>query len=278
MEPQTVISVIARVKEVVGISLSEGAVLPLVMGFQVLPGIVLGTLGAAIGYGAEKLFQWKLDRQAMLVFARLKSGSKEGFVLYLRPFSTTGRVLQQTAPRPALPGSPADVLKPYEHELESFLLKGARRFGPLIALGAPGEAIGAGRISSTDENWQEYVKVLTREAIAIFCVPIANAGTLWEIQWLQLEGYLSKTVFVMPKALRKKERAYFDSEWERSKRTLAAYEIDLPTYAKDGALFEVRPDGTSGNLRSLDLSKPKTASEALRMLVDRAKHNSQPCA
>jgi hypothetical protein len=51
------------------------------------------------------------------------------------------------------------------------------RRAPLVALGKPGEAIGAGRIFTDDATWQADIATLMRRAKGILIVPSDRDGT-----------------------------------------------------------------------------------------------------
>ena len=55
---------------------------------------------------------------------------------------------------------------------------------PLVAFGRPGEQIGAGRIMTAEERWQEDIELLATAALVIFLFPSTRPGTLWETDWL----------------------------------------------------------------------------------------------
>jgi hypothetical protein len=74
-----------------------------------------------------------------------------------------------------------------------------RWLSPIIGLGRPGEAIGAGRILTSEEEWKTIAARMIDQAMYIICIPSSHAGTLWEIDRIVECGLLSKTFFIMPR-------------------------------------------------------------------------------
>jgi hypothetical protein len=74
-------------------------------------------------------------------------------------------------------------------------------YGPVIAIGRPGEAIpplGAAREYLRNESWQSRLKELSASARMLVLVLGRTEGVLWEIRRVISAGLLSKTVFVLP--------------------------------------------------------------------------------
>jgi hypothetical protein len=130
------------------------------------------------------------DLLSEALLAKLSTSSKadDPFILYLRPFVSTGA-----------------VTTPMRMELEEQLSAAVRPFGRFVALGSslekevgfePGSDIVAGRIKCTDAHWQEAVRHLMREALLIVIVASSRPGTRWEIEHVLAEYYITKTVFI----------------------------------------------------------------------------------
>jgi hypothetical protein len=143
----------------------------------------------------------------------MRSGA-EPFFLYLRPFASTGgvRVLRRVAKRKRArssyfgsdprfnpgPGYQYKLVAVW-NDLETLLEAALRAYGPLVALGRPGEQLGAARIPSDEASWKELVEELMRQARLIFLLPSDDAGTAWELSLLRTDrALLRKTVFVVP--------------------------------------------------------------------------------
>lgn len=169
------------------------------------------------------------------------------FALYLRPFAVTDRL-----------GFYGISAKWGGVDLEALLAHSCRSWGELLALGQPGEAIGAGRIVSSDEDWKNKFHLLAERAKIIIVIPAINEGTFFEIAWLKSNRLLRKTIFVMPPKtlLRMSERAQlaFTPNYDRTAKDYAknwedvrarAEDIGLrfPPYAQRGALIESSSDG-----------------------------------
>ena len=108
------------------------------------------------------------------------SGPERSFGVYLRPFVTTNRV-------------PLGRM-----DLETLLAYSFAPLLPFVALGRPGEHVGAGRIQTTDDHWQDKIAAMLERSALILCIPTARPGTMWELGQLRTRGLLTKTIFIMP--------------------------------------------------------------------------------
>jgi hypothetical protein len=98
------------------------------------------------------------------------------FCLYLRAFESTGKLhvpLYLRVRRKCVWVAQRLVTD----DLESHVSLSAGRRAPLVALGKPGEAIGAGRIFTDDATWQADIATLMRRAKGILIVPSDRDGT-----------------------------------------------------------------------------------------------------
>jgi hypothetical protein len=193
-----------------------------------------------------KRIEWQLRRNRLVNIqqemdtrasdlARLVEATDEGFVppsgdygLYLRAFQTT------------------DKLHVNGIDLETTLAYSLRDMLPIVALGQPGEHLGAGRIETTDEHWQEEILRLMDNARLILIVPSHRPGTVWEILTLREEQYLSKTIFIMPpdRAEIKLEGLPYSALWALAVAELRKHGVKLPEHFKNGLLFRLLTDGT----------------------------------
>ena len=170
------------------------------------------------------------------------------YFLYLRPFFLTGRL---SLANPEYGQFPA-LVKHYSEgkliDFETMLELALRESGPLVALGQPGEMIGAGRLKVPEEDWKPNFEALARGAKAIFVIPSHRTGTRWEIEWLQKEAYLSKCFFIMPPMakesfemdFRRRRRLGIGSCWQQAQSALADSGIDLPAYLPGGPSSSLR--------------------------------------
>lgn len=185
------------------------------------------------------LVQNRRDEMAAKIF---DSGLTIPFALYLRPFAVADRLSFY-----GLSTKWGGV------DLESLIANACRPWGPLLGLGRPGEAIGAGRIYSSDEDWEEMFFRLAEKARSIIVVPAISTCTFLEIEWIKSNGFLSKTIFLMPPTthLRISEMASlaftsnhglserdYAKNWEDVRVRLCGLGIVLPPYAQGGSLIQ----------------------------------------
>lgn len=160
------------------------------------------------------------DIAASLGGADAAPGRPQHFGVYLRPFFVTGQ----------LPVAGIDVETALVYSLQPVL--------PIIALGQPGEHVGAGRIETSEDSWQAEILPLLEDASLIMVIPSHRSGTRWEIGVLRRHGYLDKTVFIMPPDMPFAEGRYAD-EWSRTVDTLRLDGIDMPVYDRRGRFFKL---------------------------------------
>ena len=146
------------------------------------------------------------------------------FVLYLRTFGVTG------------------LLNIGGVDFETSMAYNLTPMMPMIALGHPGEAIGAGRILTTDEHWREEILRLVDNAERIMLIPSHREGTKWEIAKLKENQLFGKTIFAMPPEMAFGDGNYSD-EWNRAAAALAPIGVTLPPHYSAGLLFTLGPDG-----------------------------------
>lgn len=209
----------------------------------VLVGLALVLLAMAL---RPVLLRWRQagnDGRAAHIMATLRhdaSARVDPFYLYLRAFETTGRLRAPLFVR--LRRLSLAAHRGVTDDIESYVGQAVRSIAPLIALGRPGEAVGAGRIQTADATWQADIDLLIQRAQAVLLVPSERPGTRWEIEKLLREGLLPKVVFVMPP--RSAEGGYdTQARWEVARTSLASLGVELPPYDPDGLLFELSAQG-----------------------------------
>ncbi|MGA2405868.1 MAG: hypothetical protein ABSF81_03840 [Bacteroidales bacterium] len=143
----------------------------------------------------------QIDRDE--VAGRLATGKHEDFFLYLRPFNSTGRLpitVRVNKVYTKFPGSSPKTYGEIEDlDLEQELTRALEPCAPLVALGKPGEHIGAGLIKTDDQSWQSLFLDLSSRATAIFIVPGTTEGTRWELDSLAKDEALrKKTILIIP--------------------------------------------------------------------------------
>jgi len=146
------------------------------------------------------------------------------FGLYLRAFMTT------------------DKLHLNGIDLETILAYSIAPTLPLLALGKPGEHIGAGRIQTTNEHWQEEILRLMDAARLILIIPSHRTGTLWEIDTLCKLGYFKKTIFIMPPELTFHDGKY-SKDWEKTVTAAQEVSVEFPSHIAEGVFFRLGENG-----------------------------------
>jgi len=146
------------------------------------------------------------------------------FGLYLRAFMTT------------------DKLHLRGFDLETMIAYSIAPTLPLLALGKPGEHLGAGRIQTTDEHWQEEILHLMQTARLILIIPSHRAGTLWEIATLRNGGFLDKTIFIMPPEM-EFHGGKFSDDWQKTVLAAGEAGVEFPEHISTGAFFRLNADG-----------------------------------
>ena len=146
------------------------------------------------------------------------------FALYLRAFMTTNKFIMNGM------------------DLETILAYSIAPTLPVIALGQPGEHLGAGRIQTSDEHWQEEIIRLFENAKLIIIIPSHREGTLWEINNLKQRNYLQKTVFIMPPEMNFYGKPYSET-WNKAVTSAAACGVALPNHFPKGLIFKLNDAG-----------------------------------
>lgn len=171
------------------------------------------------------------DRLAATVMDKLRNkATVDPFCLYLRSFETTGNL---ALPPAARTGNSLDMVNA---DLESFVSKAVFKKYPLICLGKPGEHIGAGRILTTEDDWQDDLHLLADAAALIFVVPALKEGVKWELDFLRSNDYFKKSVFIMPSHRTVAKSAAKDF-WPEIQETFGKMGYQFPQYQKEGMLF-----------------------------------------
>jgi hypothetical protein len=215
--------------------------------------LLIAALGAVIHFYEVRSLQRGRDRNGLAILQAVLGEDAPHYFLYLRPFFLTRRMDLANANHGTLPTMVRFYSEGKREDLETMLERAVRKSGPLIALGQPGEMIGAGRLAVAEEEWKSRFEVLARKAACIFIVPSERTGTRSEIEWLRDNGYLSKAVFIMPPKLTEKIewrrgklsriRVDMESLWKRAAARLAQDAIHLPLYSKSGLLFKLDEAG-----------------------------------
>lgn len=197
--------------------------------------------------------QRKRNKQAITVVSQaISSDSDSRFYLYLRPFDSTNEVanamgfdfiwrviLQVFA---AVIGPLAmlvvSALQLRRWELEEHLVHAFKHQAPIIGLGKSRRERGVGRVELQDDQWQEYVARLMKQAAVIVLVPHFNEGTQWEIRHILENDYLYKTVLIDTPRVSRFTKKKFDNDeiWNELHELFCEYGYSLPPHVKQGNL------------------------------------------
>jgi hypothetical protein len=200
----------------------------------ILLGLILLVLSGICGAAADSETKATRDADAKLRVEKALKGEDTYFYLYLRPFSITNRIPMKNPNLQHVQHSlHPERIQDFERVLAIALEK---RGVPLIALGKPGEAVGAGRYQTDDGNWQSVFESLASVATAIVMVPSLHSGTLEEIKWLVNRKMIDKTVFLHPS--RKG-----DIEWDSVLETYAGFGLHLPKNSPSATVFKLGDHG-----------------------------------
>jgi hypothetical protein len=212
------------------------------------------------------LRQKEYDYTGMRVLRDLRANpdaAVPAFYLYLRAFETTGKLhvpLYLRVRRKCIWVAQRLVTD----DLESYASLAVGSIAPLIALGKPGEAIGAGRILTDDATWQGDIVTLMKRSTGILLVPSDRPGTVWEMETLRQQGLFSKVIFIMPPLTK---GTYDTAErWNAARQAMAAHGLDAPEHQDRGMLFRVGPDGRVANVEPLLLSSPRKIRKSLKRI------------
>ena len=235
-------------------------------GAEVFTSIMPGILFLIFAKIVHEIFQQRLDDlQAQGLLERLQqhsSGPVPDFILYLRPFDSTGKAKR----RPIGHSEPL--------ELEGQLSKACRNVAPFIALGKSLEFTGAARIQTQDSDWKMNASILMQHARLIIMLPVSNPGTWWELERIIAQKLIHKTVFlnaprvlisVMPQFKQGKD-------WKEISELLAGAGLKLPRSAlRNGRFIFFGHQSTPMIKKQLKLESPSF----LRRLIKSAMRTAQ---
>lgn len=233
---------------------------------------VLGCMGAALILGALllrnlmlRIRQARFDRMAKRVLQVLRADPAAGvpdFVVYLRAFETTRHLGVPLYLRLQKLYSLASLTV---NDVENHVSNAVGQLGPLVALGRPGEAFGAGRVITAEEEWKQDILLLLHRCRAILLVPSHRKGTLWEIESIYHEGLLEKCIFVMPP--RSKKAIDTSERWGEAKAAIAMLGLEVPDYQSSGMLFTLNASGKISAVEPLILGRMRPLRKAIRRLL-----------
>lgn len=198
--------------------------------------IVLGALGVSLFAEWGELYgQRARDLRAQAIFESVRRGKPiSPYALYLRPFVSTDAISEtQLAPTG---GVGLGALSSERFELEAQIERAVRSIGPLIALGAPLEHIGAGRVAVSENQWREAIRLLMTHAALVIMLPSSRAGTLEEIAMILDSDLISRTIIVDPPNLASARRFDQAHEWAAVQDAFFRHGFELPEDSHSGML------------------------------------------
>lgn len=169
---------------------------PPTLGVDLPPGFIVCLVASWIVWSRQRRDQRSKDGHARQILISALRNESMLFSLYLRSFEITNRLHTVTGEQQSFLGTFGSLKN--DGDFEEQLADAMSSLAPLVGLGMPGEAIGAGRISTPERNWQRNILLLMERAEIIILVPSARPGTLWEMEQIRNRGYLGKTVFLLP--------------------------------------------------------------------------------
>jgi hypothetical protein len=206
------------------------------------------------------------EAAAMRLLDRLRTSEafdKTRYFVYLRAFETTGHL------KPPFFFSLSVLQRLHANELESFLALALESQGALLGLGLPGENVGAARIRVDDAEWKAAIERLLTHATGVLLLPSAHEGTRWEIAFLQQQGLLQKTVFIMPPRSR---RFDWRARCQQAAEALGELRIALPAYSGRGLLFTVDASGQVADARPFSLFYKRSIRNSIQKLLAHTAH------
>ena len=235
--------------------------------------------------------QFRRDEAARKLLHSVRQGKqvRHPFLIYLRPFVITAKLHVEdpaSMTRSILGKHPTNFhSKDGEHigvqfpifnanlslgeqltdselnpELETVMEIALREVGQLIALGKPGETVGAGRIETSEDDWRRVLTDLGEAARGFVIVPSTNAGTLWEMAWLKASRSHRDCYFLLP-GVRGGE-ADLDAWLETRKELLPV--VRMPQHPVVPAMFAVDARGRPHTVYLID-SLVMTGGKSVRM-------------
>lgn len=182
-----------------------------------------------------KLIHQQLDNTATDIISKIQTKPdcpENEFILYLRAFETTGEIIISTI----------DFEAAITRFLEPHIL--------VVTFGVPGEYLGAARVQSTEELWQDDVTQLMKKAKLLLLLPSDRPGTVWEGEQLRNLNLLQKTIFLMPPQMPFKD-GFYSAAWERARKAFADVKLQIPVHSPRGLVFQLTADGLLAKFAAL---------------------------
>jgi hypothetical protein len=211
-----------------------GALFPLIL--------VAGRNAASLFYRAgRRKRQIKRDMKATILLNRLQAGHHEAFTLYLRSFAEEEKMSRKKGLGWFL-FFEGDIYLLDRESIELMISAEVNADFPMIAMGRPGEKLGAGRLPAVDADWEALILFLMERATLIVTIPSTSKGVIWEMEILS-GRYPEKSIYVMPpKKYYARSAVSAEQHWQSTREALLFRGIFLPEYSKRGALFMLGSD------------------------------------
>lgn len=145
--------------------------------------------------GLTAFLVWLPKRIALKKASKLRRVDRRRPILYLRTFKDDGH-FQLSRPRGWFPFRLLHHL-----EFEDVVATAAGAFGPVVALGRPGEKLpplGCTREYVEHRDWRGRVETLMEDCAAVILVLGKADGFNWEVRSLIERGYIHKAVVLIP--------------------------------------------------------------------------------
>jgi hypothetical protein len=143
-------------------------------------------------------------------------------------------------------------------DLEAVFAQVLESEAPVVALGRPGEQVGAGRVETQDDTWKRDFEILADNALLLLVLPSPGRSVEWEIKWTKRRGHLQKSLFVMPPKKPwhltlpgRRPPLAWAGVWSALTASLRDVGLSLPPYENGGMVFFLGEDGTASAKASL---------------------------
>jgi len=105
-------------------------------------------------------------------------------------------------------------------------------------------------VFAQDAHWQDVVHRLAEssDAMVLLLALGDSEATAWELSMVRENGWLSKTIAIMPPASDDMDVAFL---WRVTADRLRSIQIQLPEYRPEGVFFRIREDGSPGQMRPI---------------------------
>ncbi len=166
-----------------------------------LTGVALVLCGHLVFYGAKRL-------AARRIWSPRRPRDARAPILFLRSFADDQ--LRFTRPKWDLVNRWLDLWS-FRRNADETLIDEVARYGPVVALGRPGETatpFGASRYYSSDDDWQDIISDTARNAQAIVIGAGDTPGVRWEYELLARERLLDRTLLLFPSQTQDRAQAH----------------------------------------------------------------------